>query len=121
MKLILQKSLWMEHSEVGGNATAVLEVMVASVHLPVSSVKKKVFTELEEKLQRAGHLQIMARNPASPPPANHKGKIIHQASQGMGKNEKGRCKWMRTSFSSLEEGFLNQKDSEQNRCGNLSK
>jgi len=43
------------------------------------------------------------------PSLSHKGKMIHQASKRMGKNEKGRSRWMRTSFSSLEEGFLIKK------------
>lgn len=40
MKFILQKSQWMEHSKVGGNAMGVLEMDTASVYLLVPSVQK---------------------------------------------------------------------------------
>lgn len=62
MKFILQKSQWMEHSKLGGNAMGVLEMDTASVLFASSLSSESVFIKLDEKSQRAGHMQITARN-----------------------------------------------------------
>lgn len=74
--------------------------------------------ELEEKLQRAGH---SCRSKVQNLPSQSQRENDPPGLKRNGKEQKGRSKGMRTSFSFLEEGFLHQKDSERNSLGNVSK
>lgn len=57
----------MEHSEVRGNAMVVLEITVASVHLPVSSVKK-YFYGVRRKIAESWMLGRSWQEILPPPP-----------------------------------------------------
>lgn len=80
MKPILEKSQWVTHSE-GGTETVVFWVMMASVYLPASAVKKKRFYRIRRKAAECwphtGHCEGSCL-----PRAHHKGKDTHWAAQG---------------------------------------